>query len=125
MDVPDPLATSTVLTSDLELLQQVADAAVVDAAELAEHLGLPCPASTAPREHFYKVLLPRVDALLHTQKMVTEAEGELRTRAAQLGNKRIDVNGVTGLLVGRRDPALAGAVLPLTRRERRDAERRR
>lgn len=123
----DPLETVTLLRSDFELLQKVADYAVADTAALEQLLGLQRPVEMAPREFFHTVILPKIAALLQTQHHVDQATLDLRSAAARHGHKTIDVgNGVSGVKVGERikDPeALRSIGMGLTRAERRRAER--
>lgn len=130
-ETPDPLETVTLLKSDFEMLQKVADYAVADAASLAELLGLVRPVEMAPREFFHTVCLPKVAALLRTQHHVDQATLELRVRADRFGNKTKDFGGgVSGVKVGERitDPELLARMeMGMTRAERRrfDREHRR
>lgn len=119
---PDPTDTVTILTSDFLLLQRVVELAVEDVAALAELLGLPCPDTMAPREHFHTALLPRVGHLLFTQVQVNEASEKIGRAAARFGNKTVEHKGVKGVKVGQRDPELARLLslqTPPSRAERR------
>jgi hypothetical protein len=122
-ETPDPTDTVTVLKSDLELLQKVADYAVEDACALFELLGIACPEGTAPREFFYTRALPAVAALLQTQQNVNQAAGELSRMASRFDHKTIDLaDGRKAVKVGQRIPGLL-TVPTLSRAERRRIER--
>lgn len=126
-EAPDPFETVRLLKSDFELLQKVADYAVADTVALGDLLGLERPVEMAPREFFHTVCLPKIAALLQTQRYVDEATTELKIAAARHGNKTKDFGGgMKGLLVGKKidDPELKARIgLGMTRAERRRAER--
>lgn len=139
----DPLETVTLLRSDFELLQGALDVLTADMGELFDLLGIPPEprieyGGRPPREILYTEAFPRIVTLINSFGHVQEAENALiksmKTAAARFGNKtETFANGVKGLQVGKKDPHLAAAmalrqsvddVARMTRRERRELERR-
>lgn len=118
-DPPDPMAVSRVLTSDLELLQKVADFALEDTIALASVLEIQLSTDMAPRQAFYELLLPKVQSLMVTKGYVDGATEQIKTAAARYGNKTTEIQGHKGLLVGKKIPGF----FEQSRRERREAER--
>lgn len=127
-EAPDPLETVSLLRSDFELLQAVANYAVEDTNTLGELLGLSCPPNMAPREFFHTVCLPKIGHLMATQGIVDGFSEAINPAAARFGNQTKDFDGgVKGLKVGERitDPELLARLrLNPTRKERRDMARR-
>lgn len=118
-DVPDPTAVSHVLTSDLEMLQKIADFAVEDTIAIASALGVTLDPDIAPRQQLYEVLIPKISLLMIEHGFVEAARSDIKKSAARFGNKTIEQSGVKGLKVGEKIEGL----FERSRRERREAER--
>jgi len=142
-DELDPLETVTLLKSDFELLQTAMNVLTSDMGELFDLLGIPVEppvdaGGRPPREILYTEAFPRIVTLINSFGHVQEAENALiktmKTAAARFGNKtETFANGQKGLLVGKKDVQLQAAmalrknaddVQRMSRRERRDYERR-
>lgn len=106
MTTPDPLETVTLLKSDFELLQRVADFAVEDTVQIAAHLGIEMPENIPPRQVLYETLLPKIDKLMVTQGFVNASTEQIKSAAARFGNQTISQGGKKGLLVGKKIPGL-------------------
>lgn len=119
VDAPDPLEVSRVLTSELVMLQKIADFAVEDTIAIASSLGIVLDPAIAPRQQLYEVLIPKINQLMVEHGFLEAAQSEIKTAAARFGNKTIEKDGHKGLLVGKKIPGL----FDQSRRERREAER--
>lgn len=102
----DPTETVHVLKSDFDLLQQAANAAMEDYLALTNLMGLENRDGLSPRQFMREVVLPLVGHLVHTQRQVDIASEDIRERASRFGNKTVEVNGVKGLMVGKKIPGL-------------------
>lgn len=124
-DAPDPLEVVRVLKSDFDLLQAAANAAMEDYQALLGLLGIVPPAGKAPREVMYELVLPRIAGLISTQLHVEQAKSEIASAASRFGNSTKDFGGgISGVKVGQKIPGLLSGLQPMTRRERREFERR-
>lgn len=123
-NTPDPFETVAVLRSDLELQNRAMGLACEDINRIATALGCVI-GELSPAEVVDELILPTIRMLRATQRHVDQATSELKERAARHGNKTIELeNGVKGVLVGKKDPTLLGGLAPLTRRERREWDRK-
>lgn len=142
-DAPDPTETVTLLKSDFLLLQGALDVLTADMGELFDLLGIPPEprveyGGRPPREILFTEAFPRIVTLINSFGHVQEAESamlkSMKAAAARFGNKaETFAGGVKGLKVGQKDPQLAARmalassvddVQRMSRRERRDLERR-
>lgn len=121
-ETPDPLETVTLLKSDYEMLQKIADLAVSDAEALFELLQLERPEDMPHRQYLHEVALPVVAHLRAVNADVEKAKGAIARAADRFGNQTAKIMGVDGIKVGQRDPELARLLAlgkPMSRAERR------
>lgn len=126
-ETPDPLDTVTILRSDFEMLQKIADLAVGDAEALFDLLDLVRPDDMPHRQYFHEVALPVVAHLKAVNIDVEKAKMAIARSAERFDNKTIETHGVKGVKVGQRDPELAKLLslrTPMTKAERRELKRR-
>lgn len=122
---PDPLETVTVLKSDLEAQNMAMAMACADVDRIARACGLVYPPGTPPAA-MVQAIVSTVQAMHRTQTEVDRASEDLRRRAGMPDAVTIDLpDGRRAVRVGVRDNSLVTGLQPMTRRERRDFERKR